>query len=75
MHKFSQSEKLSTFLRIMGAEDLKISFNLLIGSFSLPISLGVVGGGEADVVFEDVGQFTSKGRGELWASVGDDEII
>ena len=75
MDKFSRSEKLSPFLRIMGAEDPKISFNLLIGSFSLPISLGVVGGGEVDIIFENAGKFMSEGRGKLWASVGDDGII
>ena len=75
MDKFSRGEELSPFLRIMGAEDPKISFNLLIGSFSLPISLGVVGSGEADIVFKDVGKFTGEGRNELWASVEDDRII
>ena len=53
----------------MGAEDPKIGFNFLIGSFSLSICLGVVGGGETDVVLKDMGKFSSKGRGKLWASV------
>ena len=59
----------------MGAKDPKIGFNLLIGSFGLSICLGVVGRGEMDVVFKDMGKFSSKGRGKLWASVGDDGVI
>ena len=75
MDKFSQGEELSPFPRIVGAEDLKIGFNLLIGSFGLSISLGMVGRGEADIIFKDAGKFASKGRGKLWASVRDDGII
>ena len=59
----------------MGAEDLKIGFNLLIGSFSLSVRLGVVGRGEMNVVFKDMGKFTSKGRGKLRASVRDDGVV
>ena len=66
---------MSPFPRIVGAEDLKISFNLLIGSFSLSIHLGVVGRGELDIVFKDTSNFTSKGQGKLRTSVGDDGVI
>ena len=59
----------------MGTEDPKIGFNFLIGSFSLPIRLGVVGRGEADIVFKNTGEFVSEGRGKLWASVGDDGVV
>ena len=75
MDEFGRSEELSPFLRIMGTEDLKIGFNLLIGSFSLAIRLGVIGRGETDVIFKDVGKFASKGRGKLWASIRDDGVI
>ena len=66
---------MGPFPRIMGAEDPKIGFNFLIGSFGLSICLGVVGRGEANVIFKDMGKFMSKGRGKLWASVGDDGVI
>ena len=66
---------MGPFPRIMGAEDPKIGFNFLIGSFSLSIHLGVVGRGEANVVLKDTGKFMSKGRGKLWASVRDDGVI
>ena len=75
MNIFGRGEELSPFPRIMGTEALKIGFNLLIGSFGLSIHLGVVGRGEMDVVFKDMGKFTSKGRGKLWASVGDGGVI
>ena len=75
MDKFGQSEELSPFPWVMGAEDPKIGFNLLIGWFSLSIHLGVVGRGETNVIFKDTGKFTSEGRGKLWASVRDDGVI
>ena len=75
MDKFGRGEEVSPFLRIMDAEDPKIGFHFLIGSFSLSISLGVIGGGEANVIFEDAGKFASEGRGKLGASVGDDGVI
>lgn len=39
-------------MRVVGTEDAKISLNLLVGSLSLSIGLGVVGGGELDIIFE-----------------------
>ena len=44
MVKFSYDEKFCPFLGVVGAEDLEISLNFLVGSFGLPISLGVIGG-------------------------------
>ena len=41
-----------TFDDGLGAEDSEISFNFLVGSFSLPISLGVIGGRKADIIVE-----------------------
>ena len=75
MDKFCRGEELSPFSRVVSAEDPEIGFNLLIGSFGLSVSLGVVGRGEANVVFKDAGKFTSKGRGKLRASVGDDGVV
>ena len=75
MDKFCRGEEPSPFPRVMSAEDPEIGFNLLIGSFSLSVSLGVVGRGEANVVFKDASEFTSKGRGKLRASVGDDGVV
>ena len=75
MDKFCQSEESSPFPRVVSAEDPEIGFNLLIGSFGLSVSLGVVSRGEVNVVFKDAGKFTSKGRGKLRASVRDDGVV
>ena len=35
----------------------------------------MIGGGEGDVIFEEVGKFSCKGRGELGPSVRDDSVV
>ena len=50
--KLSGREEVCPFLRVVGTEDMKIDFDLLIGLFSLSISLWVVCGGELDIVVE-----------------------
>ena len=50
--EFSYGEKFCPFLGVVGAEDLEISLNFLVGSFGLPISLGVIGGQKADIIVE-----------------------
>ena len=50
--EFSYGKKFHPFLVVVGAEDPEISFNFLVGSFSLPISLRVIGGGKADIIVE-----------------------
>ena len=53
MVKLSSGEKVCPFPRVVGAEDAKICFNLLIGSFCLSIRLRVIHGGEFDIVVEE----------------------
>ena len=50
--EFGCGKKFCPFLRVVGTEDLEISLNFLVGSFSLPIHLRVIGGGEADIIME-----------------------
>ena len=50
---------------IVGTKDLKICFEFLIGSFSLPIGLGVVCSGGLYVIFEKASKFLSEGEGKL----------
>ena len=50
--EFGCGEKFCPFLRVVGIEDLEISLNFLVGLFGLPISLRVIGGGEADIIVE-----------------------
>ena len=53
MVEFGGGEELHPFSRVIGAEDAEISFEFLIGSLSLSVSLRVVGGGESYVVVEE----------------------
>ena len=52
--EFSRGEELYPFSRVIGAEDAEIGLEFLIGSFSLSVSLRVVGGGESYIVVEEV---------------------
>ena len=51
--KLSSGKEVCLFPRVVGAEDAKICFNLLIGSFCLSICLWVVCGGEFDIIVEE----------------------
>ena len=53
MVEFGGGEELHPFSRVIGTEDAEISFELLIGSFSLSVGLRVVGGGESYVIVEE----------------------
>ena len=52
MVEFGCGEKFCPFLGVIGTEDLEISHNFLVGLFSLPISLRVIGGGKVDIIVE-----------------------
>ena len=54
MMELSGGKEVSPFLWIVGTEDMEISFNLLVGWFSLSICLGVVCSGEFDVILEEM---------------------
>ena len=60
---------------ITGAEDAKVGFDFLVGSFGLSISLRVVRSGESNVVFEDSGKFLGKRRSELGSSVRNESVV
>ena len=51
--KLSGGEEVRPFPRVVGTEYTKIGFDFLIGSLRLSIRLGVVCGGEFDVVLEE----------------------
>ena len=75
MVKLSGGKKVHPFLRVVGAEDAEVCFNLLIGLFCLSICLRVIRGGEFDIIVEESCQFSGKGRCELWASVGYQRVV
>ena len=70
MVKLSSGKEVHPFPRVVGTEDAKIGFHLLIGSFCLSICLRVICSGELDIIVEESCQFSGEGRCELWASVG-----
>ena len=53
-------KELGPLVRVVGTEDTEISFYFLISSFGLSIGLRMIGSGEADIVFEDSGEFLSE---------------
>ena len=53
MMKLSSGKEVHPFPRVVGTEDAKICFNLLIGLFCLSIRLRVICGGEFDIVVEE----------------------
>ena len=67
--ELSGREEIGPASGVVGAEYVKVGLDLLIGLFHLSISLGVVGSGKFDVIFEESGQFSYKCRGKLGFSV------
>ena len=53
MVEFGGGEELHPFSQVIGAEDTEIGLEFLIGSFSLSVSLRVVGSGESYVIVEE----------------------
>ena len=53
MVEFCGGEELRPFSWVIGAEYVEIGFEFLIGSFSLSVSVSVVGSGEPYVVVEE----------------------
>ena len=47
-------------MRIVGIEDVEIGFEFLIGSFGLSVGLRMVGSGEFDIIFQEMGKFSCK---------------
>ena len=52
MVEFSGGKELHPFSWVIGAEDAEIGLEFLIGSFSLSVSLRMVGSGESYVIIE-----------------------
>ena len=75
MVEFGGGEELHPFSWIIGAEDMEIGLEFLIGSFGLSVSLRVVSSGESYVVVEEACQFLCKGRGKLRTTVRDECVM
>ena len=61
MSKLCHGEEIRSFFRFIGSEQPQISFQFLIYSFGFPICLGVIGGGEGDIVLKELGKFSGEG--------------
>ena len=53
MVELGRGKELHPFGWVIGAEDVEIGLEFLIGSFSLSVGLRVIGGGESYVVVEE----------------------
>ena len=53
MVEFGRREELHPFSRVVGAEDMEISLEFLVGSLSLSVGLRMVCGGESYVIVEE----------------------
>ena len=69
--EFCHGKEISPFFRFIGGEQPQICFQLLIYSFSFPVHLGVIGGGKGDIILQEAGEFSGKGRCELRSPVRD----
>ena len=54
---------------------MKIGFHLLVNTFCFAIRLRVIHSGKGKVIVEELAKFFGKGRGELWAMIGDDFVV
>ena len=61
MSEFCHGKEIRPSFKFVGSEQPQISFQLLIYLFSFPIHLGVIGGGEGDVVLREAGKFSGEG--------------
>ena len=75
MVEFCGGKELYPFSWIVGTKDVEISFEFLIGSFGLSISLRMIGSGEVNIIFEEASELFGKGGGKLWTTVRDESSM
>ena len=75
MRKFGVGDLFRPRGRVISAEDSEIGFDFLVHTFGFSIRLGVVGGGEGEVVVQDLAEGFGKGGGELRTTIRDDFVI
>ena len=69
MVEFRRGKELCPFSWIVGAKDVEIGLELLIGSLSLSVGLRMVGSGEANIISEEASKFFGEGGGKLWTMI------
>ena len=70
-----QRKELHPFGQVVGAKYAKISLKLLVGSFSLSISLRMIGSGQVNVISEEASEFSGESGCELGALIQDESIV
>ena len=75
MVEFCRRKELYPFSWVVGTKDAEICFKLLIGSFSLTISLRMIGSREVNIILEEMSKFLDKDKSELRATVRDESIM
>ena len=73
--EFRHGEEFGPFRRLVLGENLKVGFKFLVDPFGLTVSLGMVGGGEGNVVIEKASKFLCEGGGKLESLIGDDSVV
>ena len=73
--EFCMGDFVSPGTRVGSAEDLKVRFNLLVDMFCFTVGLGVIGGGEGEVIVEELSELFDEGRSELWTTIRDDFVV
>ena len=73
--KFSVRDFVCPGTRVGSTEDSKICFNLLVDMFCFTIRLGVIGGGEGEIVVEEFAKFFDEDGCKLRATIRDDFVI
>ena len=63
--EFGGREEVEPTFGVVGAEDMEICLDFLVGVLRLSVGLRVVGCGKFDVVLEESGQFSGECRGKL----------
>ena len=66
MHEFGVGDFVCPGTRVGPAEDPKVRFT---------VGLGVVGGGEREVIVKEFAEFLGERGGELWTTIRDDFVV
>ena len=73
--KLCMGDLINPGTRVGPAEDPKVRFDLLVDTFCFTVGLGVIGGGEGEVIVEEFAKFLGESGGKLQAMIRDDFII
>ena len=73
--ELGRGKELRPLVRVIGTEDMEVSFYFLVGWFGLSVGLRIIGSGKTNIVFKESGEFFGECRGGLWSSVRDESIV